>query len=103
MPRIDVKLDDIPFEHPFRVECSGSPLVLIRTNGSIRAFLDRCPHAHWPLSEGELRDGLLYCVGHGWQFDVKTGRCLTVPVCSLKLIPAVIEGDIVRIDWNNEE
>jgi nitrite reductase/ring-hydroxylating ferredoxin subunit len=50
-----------------------------------------------------LRDGLLYCVGHGWQFEVKTGRCLTVPVCSLKLIPAVIEGDVVRLEWGNEE
>jgi nitrite reductase (NADH) small subunit len=100
MPRIDLKIDEIPFDDLFRVECNGSPLVLIRTNGGVSAFFDRCPHAHWPLSQGELKDGVLLCIGHGWQFDAATGQCLTVPACSLKPLPTVIDNNHVRIEWD---
>jgi nitrite reductase/ring-hydroxylating ferredoxin subunit len=100
MPKIDLTLDEIPFGVPFRLECKGTPLVIIRTNGSIRVFPDRCPHAHWPLSEGDLKDGVLQCVGHGWQFDVNTGHCLTVPQCDLKAFPVVLYPDRVQIEWD---
>ena len=100
MPKIDLKLEDIPVDNPFRIEGNGSPLVLIRTNGTVRAFVDRCPHAHWPLSEGRLTDGVLECIGHGWQFDVRTGRCLTVPVCSLSPLPTIVDSNTVRIEWD---
>ena len=103
MPRIDVSLDDIPSEHPFRIECDGRALVVVRTNGNVHAFEDRCPHAQWPLSEGDFKDGSLYCIGHGWEFDVKTGRCLTVPVCNLKIIPTYVENGTVRIEWNEDD
>jgi nitrite reductase/ring-hydroxylating ferredoxin subunit len=103
MPRIDVKLDDIPYGQLVRLEGREVPLVAIRINGSIRVFVDRCPHAQWPLSNGELKDGFLHCVGHGWQFNVHTGHCVTVPVCSLKPIPAFIEHNILRIEWSNEK
>jgi nitrite reductase/ring-hydroxylating ferredoxin subunit len=99
MPRIDLKLEEIPPEGLHRVECAGTSIVLVRSNGSVRAFLDSCPHAQWPLSHGELQDGILQCVGHGWQFDVHTGKCLTVPVCSLKLLPVATAQGHVRIEW----
>ena len=99
MPKIDLGLDEIPFEAPFRLEFNGSPLVLIRTNNTVRAFVDRCPHAHWPLSDGELKNGVIQCIGHGWQFDVQTGRCLTVPVCSLKPLSVLVHQDRVCIEW----
>lgn len=100
MPKIDLNLHDIPFDNPFRIECNGFPLVLIRTKATIRAFADRCPHADWPLSEGELKDGVLQCIGHGWQFDINTGRCLTVPVYSLNLLHTIVDSDKVRIEWD---
>jgi nitrite reductase/ring-hydroxylating ferredoxin subunit len=100
MPKIEIRLAEVPLHALFRVETSGAGLVLVRKDGSITAFEDRCPHAHWPLSEGELKDGVLQCAGHGWEFDVQTGRCLTVPGCFLKLLPVVVDRDIVQIEWD---
>jgi UDP-MurNAc hydroxylase len=38
----------------------------------------RCPHLKADLARfGELEGGILTCTMHGWQFDVRTGRCLT--------------------------
>ena len=100
MPKIDLKLDDIPLNSPWRIESNGSPIVIIRTNGAIHAFTDRCPHAHWPLSEGELKDGVLQCIGHGWEFDIETGRCLTVPICSLEPLSTIVDSNKVWIEWD---
>jgi UDP-MurNAc hydroxylase len=38
----------------------------------------RCPHLKADLSRfGQVKEGILQCMMHGWQFDLETGRCLT--------------------------
>jgi UDP-MurNAc hydroxylase len=38
----------------------------------------RCPHVKADLSRfGRIEEGVLTCMLHGWQFELKTGRCLT--------------------------
>ncbi len=38
----------------------------------------RCPHLKADLTRfAEVRDGVLTCTMHGWQFDLATGGCLT--------------------------
>jgi nitrite reductase (NADH) small subunit len=103
MPRIDVKLNKIPPETLVRVEHMGTPIVLIRKGNNVAAYLDRCPHAHWPLSEGEINCGILQCAGHGWQFDVVTGRCLNSPAYHLKPFSVTLSGDSVLIEWDDSD
>ena len=39
----------------------------------------RCPHLKADLTRfGEVQDGILTCTLHGWQFELETGRCLTM-------------------------
>jgi UDP-MurNAc hydroxylase len=38
----------------------------------------RCPHLKADLTRfGEVKDGILTCQMHGWQYELATGRCLT--------------------------
>ena len=38
----------------------------------------RCPHLKADLTRfGTVKDGVLTCTMHGWQFELATGRCLT--------------------------
>lgn len=38
----------------------------------------RCPHLKADLSRfGQVKEGILQCMMHGWQFDLATGACLT--------------------------
>ena len=103
MPRIELKLTEIPFERPFRLEHLGTPIVLIRKGNSIAAYLDRCPHAHWPVSEGEISNGILHCPGHGWQFDVITGRCLNAPAYRLTPLSVTLSIDSAHIEWEESD
>jgi nitrite reductase/ring-hydroxylating ferredoxin subunit len=100
MPHIDIKLDKIPLEIPIHLKHDGAAIVVIRTTDGVSAFHDRCPHAQWPLSEGDMIDGILVCPGHGWQFNVTTGQCLNSPAYQLKPLSVVVYNDSIHIDWD---
>jgi nitrite reductase/ring-hydroxylating ferredoxin subunit len=46
---------------------------LYRVEGRIYALENACPHAGYPLHEGDLEGSVITCPQHGWQFDVRTG------------------------------
>ncbi|WP_413662112.1 Rieske 2Fe-2S domain-containing protein [Microbulbifer sp. CNSA002] len=61
-----------------RVTFKGKPLVLLRLEHSIKAFLDRCPHRGYPLSKGCIKGNNIVCSYHGWAFD-SDGRLVDLP------------------------
>ncbi len=66
-------------EKPIARMLLGVPLVLFRDGeGKLGALLDRCPHRNVPLSIGEVVEGQLQCMYHGWRFD-RGGSCRFVP------------------------
>jgi len=53
----------------------GEPLLLFRrSDGTVAALHDRCPHRFAPLSKGKIINDQVQCPYHGLQFD-GTGRC----------------------------
>ena len=66
------------------VNISGVSLCLAMANGVFYAIDNDCPHAYSPLSDGELDGETLTCPLHGWQFDLKTGRCAVSEQFELK-------------------
>ena len=99
MPHIELLISELPLEKAIRVEQDGMAAVVIRTQGGIRAYEDVCPHALWPLSGGPVKDGVLECDGHGWEFNIATGRCLNAPAYALTAVPLMLNGDTVRLEW----
>jgi nitrite reductase (NADH) small subunit len=72
---------------------AGHRLLIGRAQGSLFAYLDRCPHAGAPLSQGQLSGRRLRCARHGWTFDVLTGESLPEPSAfRLAAVPIKIEG-----------
>lgn len=65
-------------DEPVRVVLLGQPWVVTRLEGTLVAFVDRCPHRLAPLSIGTVCGATLQCQYHGWTFDA-TGRCTHVP------------------------
>jgi nitrite reductase/ring-hydroxylating ferredoxin subunit len=62
-----------------RVEAGGEAVVLYNVDGEIFASSDVCPHRGAALSEGSLDDGVVMCPFHAWEFDVRTGECVSLP------------------------
>jgi 3-phenylpropionate/trans-cinnamate dioxygenase ferredoxin subunit len=74
-------LTDVPEGSPLAVRLqSGAGVCVVRVGGEIYAFADRCSHADFPMSDGDMVDDyVIECGLHGAQFDVRTGEALEEP------------------------
>jgi 3-phenylpropionate/trans-cinnamate dioxygenase ferredoxin subunit len=67
--------------------------------GGFYAIADVCTHDGAPLDQGELLDSKIECPRHGAQFDIKTGKALTLPaVRPVKTYPVRVENGRVEVD-----
>ncbi|MBA2565883.1 MAG: non-heme iron oxygenase ferredoxin subunit, partial [Gemmatimonadetes bacterium] len=68
-------------------------LALCNVEGEILAVEDNCSHQNFPLSTGELDDGVLTCDWHGAQFDIRSGAALALPAVEpVRTFPVRIVG-----------
>ncbi|MEH2358519.1 aromatic ring-hydroxylating dioxygenase subunit alpha [Nostoc sp.] len=70
---------DLPANRPYSFSLYDEPLVLFKDqNGQFICLTDRCPHRAARLSDGQIIDGKIECLYHGWQFG-DNGQCLHIP------------------------
>jgi nitrite reductase/ring-hydroxylating ferredoxin subunit len=80
------------------VSAGGVAIVLYNVGGELYASTDACPHQGSPLSAGELVDGVVMCPFHAWEFDVRTGECVSLPEARpLRRLPVRVVGDVIRV------
>jgi len=78
------------------VEIDGTPVVLVRHEGSFYAVQNNCSHRDFPLSEAgfDPRDGVLVCAWHGGCFDVRSGEAVALPATEpVETFPTRVSGD----------
>ncbi len=68
----------------------------------VQAMLDRCPHRDIALSGGLIKDGLLTCPGHFWNFDLIDGHRTDLPEEVLTLYPTTVEDGWVWVQLPEE-
>ncbi len=66
-------------------------------DGEPRALHETCPHRGGPLHLGPVRDGVVRCPWHQWQFDLATGRSPANPNSRVPVYAARIEGETVLV------
>ena len=72
-------VQDLPKNRPYTFSLYDEPYVLFRNkDGKLGCMTDRCPHRAAKLSDGQIIDGKLECLYHGWQFSID-GQCLHIP------------------------
>lgn len=52
---------------------SGDRVAIFRKGGRLHAIENACRHQNGPLGEGCLKDGLVTCPWHGWQYRLEDG------------------------------
>jgi len=72
---------------PLACTVLGTEIAIVRLEGEVVAFSDRCPHRGYPLSRGKVVSDRLHCGYHGYQFD-KSGGC--------SFNPATKSGEVCR-------
>lgn len=108
LERVICRLSDIedPGTRGFTIGRGDWPLrgFVVRTDDSVRGYVNRCPHAghplnlqpHWFLTPGRE---LILCSSHGALFDRQTGLCIAGPCGgqSLTSVPLEVEAGYVML------
>jgi nitrite reductase/ring-hydroxylating ferredoxin subunit len=97
------RLSEFPDDGRLVRSVAGYEILLCRSNSTVLAMHNRCPHLGKPLTRGRLFGGQFTCPFHGACFDLKTGAAIAGPaVRALHLFPVRLEGDEVLIDLNRK-
>ena len=89
--------DDLPSGSCRTIVLSDNrELALYNVNGEFYATDNFCPHKGALLAACRLCDHVIECDWHGWEFDVRTGECLTVPE-RLETYLVIVEDGLIKV------
>ena len=71
----------------------GTPILLVRSGGAVRAIHDRCSHRGGALHEGEIENGCVTCPLHGSVFRLEDGAVERGPAAGPQPTFEVREND----------
>jgi 3-phenylpropionate/trans-cinnamate dioxygenase ferredoxin component len=85
-----------------KIVVAGSIMVgVYNCGGQLYAIEDRCSHDDGPLAEGDWDQELctVICPRHGSQFELATGRPLSLPAYEpVEIFPVRVADGMVKVD-----
>lgn len=93
------RADVVPGElRAFAVPGVTWPVIVTYVGDAVVAVPGVCPHEDVALAGGHLEGDKLVCPGHGYGFDLRTGRCRHDPTLELRRYPITFVGDELWVD-----
>ena len=92
-----INLDQLQEDKIHVCQVGGQSLLLSRTDGKIVCYQNACSHLGMPLDAGEVKEGVLKCPYHSFEYSLATGECLTVPEVQLQTHAVRIVNNCVEI------
>ncbi len=93
------RFDDLPDGGATRVDVDGHRLSLVRIGDDVYVIGDRCSHADFSLSEGDVDVDTCHieCWKHGSSFSLKTGEPDVFPATQpVPVYEVIVEhGDVI--------
>ena len=72
------KLEDYQIGNKWLIKIKNRPIALFKYNNNFFAIKNSCTHQGYPLAEGNLKDYMIECPLHGWVYDIRDGKCLSL-------------------------
>jgi len=95
-----VNLEDIPEEEFLVCEVDGQSVILARTDNSVVCYQNACAHLGMSLEMAEVKDGVLKCPYHAFEYLIKSGECLTVPEVQLQTHAVRVSDNRVEVSFS---
>ena len=83
------------------VEWEDLEIGVFNCNGEILAIEDRCSHDNGTLVEGTLDQEkcTVECPRHGSEFDLRTGKPITLPAyVPVDTFPVIVDGEKIKVE-----
>lgn len=81
-----------------QVRVLGRAIAVFNTGEGLLAVDGTCRHMNAPLVHGRLCQARIKCKWHGWEYDLRDGRCLTKPRARLRAYPVKVDNGTVFVD-----
>lgn len=89
---------ELPNGERLFVDLGDKPIVIFNIAGQFFAIGDICTHDDGPLGDGVLEDHHIVCPRHGAEFDVRTGKVMSMPaVVDIPAYPVQVRDGIIFI------
>jgi 3-phenylpropionate/trans-cinnamate dioxygenase ferredoxin subunit len=83
---------------PRKAVVEGVTIAVVLTEGEVFAINDTCSHGAVSLAEGDVDGCRLECWLHGSQFDLRTGRPISLPATEpVAVYPVKVEDGTVFV------
>ncbi|HFD13240.1 MAG TPA: hypothetical protein ENJ32_12345 [Crenotrichaceae bacterium] len=93
-------LDEIPEAGIMPLDLAGQSILLSRRGDRVTCFQNACAHLGMPLDMGIVRDGILVCPHHGFEYALDSGECLTAPEVQLQVHAVRVVGKRVEVRFS---
>lgn len=80
------------------VTVDGEDVALFRSGGEVLAIGNACAHQGGSLCDGRVEGDIVTCPLHGWEFDLRSGACMTVPGERVSRWSVTVEGDGIHLE-----
>ncbi|WP_428261201.1 Rieske (2Fe-2S) protein [Haliangium sp.] len=82
----------------FAVPGVALPIMVTHLDGEYIATASMCPHEDVSLLGGKRRGSTVFCPGHGYRFDLRTGACSHDPKLSLRRYRVTVADGELYVD-----
>jgi len=98
MQRIKMgKMDELPPGSAIEKRIFARRIAVFNVDGNLYGIESDCKHMKASLQKGRVQNDVVTCPWHHWQYDLKTGRCLTVDKFKLKTYQIEVENDDIYL------
>jgi nitrite reductase (NADH) small subunit len=92
------KKDEVPEGTIREFQLNGKTVAVANVAGKLFAINNVCLHRGGPLGQGELKQQIVTCPWHGWQYDVTNGKLITNPAVGVETYPVEVRGEDIFVD-----
>lgn len=78
------RIDELPPGKVIEKRILAKRIAVFNDGGELFGIESDCKHMRASLAGGCIDEGTVQCPWHGWRYELKTGKCLTVSGMDLK-------------------
>lgn len=91
-------VDDLPDGERLFVDIGDTPVVIFNIAGQFFAIGDLCTHDDGPLGDGDIEGFNVVCPRHGAEFDMRTGKAVSMPaVVDIPAYPVRVVDNMIEV------
>lgn len=89
-------VSELPNGERMFVDIGDTPIVIFNIAGGLFAIGDVCTHDDGPLGDGDIEGFNVVCPRHGAEFDVRTGKVMSMPaVVDIPAYPVQVRDGVI--------